>query len=148
MAIPQGYSLASGWNAADGSLTLISELLRAYTVPYMGTTIEPKSGLVDTFPIRSQTLDGASRGDGMISNTLSFAAIPVQAYQYLLATYFSSGTVVSVKMTAVLAQYGVSAVWQKWNCWMNLPQPFQQYTYDSQYMIGLTIQLTDLILLS
>ena len=148
MTIPQGYSLAAGWNAADGSLTLISEILRAYTVPYMGVTIEPKSGLVDTFPIRSQTLDGSQRGDGQISNTLSFAAIPVQAYQYLLSTYFSGGTVVSVKMTFGLAQYGVSSVWQKWNGWFNLPQPFQQGVYDSQYIIGLNILLTDLILLS
>lgn len=147
MAIPQGYALASGWNAADGSLTLISELLRAYTVPSIGTTLTAKSGLVDTFPIRSLTLNGAARGDGMINATLTFAALPIAAYQYLLATYFSSGTVVSVPMTVVLAQYSISTIWQVWNCYMNLPQPFAQYTYDSQNVIGLSISLTDLILL-
>lgn len=149
MTIPVGYSWFPGFNAADGSLVLISDDLAPYTVPALGSLpYTAKSGLIDTFPIRSMTLDGQNRGDGMIMAKLTFTVMPVTAFQYILATYFSSGTVVSVPMTLGLAQYGISTIWQKWNAWMTLPQPFVTYSYDSQNMLGVTISLSDLILLS
>lgn len=148
MALPTDYAWAAGFNAADGSLVTIANDLAPYTLPALGTYLSPKSGLVDTFPIRSQTLDGSQRGDGIIYGSLNFAAMPVTAFRYILSTYFSSGTVVSVPMTVVLAQYSIAAIWQKWNCYMVLPQPFKPYVYDSNFMLNVTIQLSDLILLS
>ena len=43
--------------------------------------------MVNTFPIRSQTLDGAERGDGMIYLSWLFAAMPMVAYRYWLSDH-------------------------------------------------------------
>lgn len=146
MAFVQGYAVAAGWNAADGSLTLVSELLRAYTVPYLGTTLEPRSGLVNTFPIRSLTLNGAERGDGMIMNpNWFFGGMPIAAFRYWLTTFFSSGTVTSVPLTIVTARYDVSAIWVKANVHAQLPIQGVDYTYDSQNAISLTQRFGDYI---
>jgi len=144
MTLPTTYAWYPGWNAPDGSLVTVYNDLAPYCTPYMGISIEPKSGLVNTFPIRSLTLDGASRGDGMIPVGWQMG-MPIQAWVHIISAYFSGGTVTSVKMTIVTARYELATPFVKANVWMNLPIQTVDYNYDSQYIPSVNLGFTDYI---
>lgn len=146
MTFPQDYAYAPGFDAADGDLVLVSEDLRPYTIPAMGTTIFPKSGLVNTFPVRLTTLDGAEDGGGMINNLIwGFAGFPIAALRYQITTYWAGGTVISVPMTIVTARNEIAGIWVKGNAWMILPTQNVDYFYDSGYAIPYQIRFGDFI---
>lgn len=151
MTLPTSYALYPGWNAADSDLVLVSTVLAPYVTPYMGAVqIEPRSGLVNTYPIRSQTLDGSERGDGMINLTPEvgawfFGALPIGALQYWITTYFSGGSVTSVPMTIATRRYEQSTTLVKANVYAQLPVQGVDFVYDSGWALGLQQRFGDFV---
>lgn len=144
MTLPLDSAWGAGWNVPDGSLVLFSTDLSPYTVPRMGITITPRAPLIDMFPIRSLTLDGSERGDGQVNLNWGVAGVYYAAEGYIEDTYLSGGTIVSAKMTIVTWQRNHNVL-KKFNCWLNLPKPGQDYSYDSNFVLDLQLRFTDLI---
>lgn len=134
------YRIAVGSSVALASLQNVEDLLLPYTAP---RRIVPRSQPVNAFPQRVLLGSGRERGDGAISHSWEFTALPVAAVNYLMTYLFSGGTVVSTAVT-IYTRLHDRQTYARYNAWAALPVPGQDMEYLRQGVMRLTLRFNNL----
>lgn len=133
------YAWATGHDVALASLTNIETDLATYAP---GRTLAPRTQAVARFPQRLISLDGVEVGFGDISHEWTFAALPADAFQYIVSTYCNSdgsGAAVTIYTRRHdLDNYG------RYNAYLAYPQPIEDYSYRNQYVLDVRLRFTGL----
>ena len=118
------YAFAAGWNVALGNLHNVQDTLYPLNVlngkPVLVTIA---SSIIDPFPVRVGTVDGAESGDGYVNQDW-FLSLVVGGYKYLLDTFFSSETVVATPLTVYTRRHE-HADFVRYNVQAILPSPLR-----------------------
>lgn len=141
----QLYAWAAGHNVALESLANIANEVGARNRRVTGGKLFPvgiKSSLLDTFPTRRRLRSGKERGDGMVDTALDMTLAKF-GVKYILDTYQSSGTVVSVAQTVYIRRHEFDS-YARYNCWLVLPKPEEDITYLRQNVFQVRFRLLDL----
>lgn len=118
------YRWAAGHGIALGSLKNVETDIGAFNRRRAGTALRRvgiASPPLDRFPIRSPLDAGYERGDGII-NTQWRLILCTLGYKYVLDTYLSGGTVVSVPMT-IYTRIHRAGSYARYNTYLTLPSP-------------------------
>ena len=141
--LPYSYSIAVGSSVALGSLSNIEDLIHPYTRP---RRITVRSQMVNAFPVRTVLGSGRERGDGTISHSWEFTAIPKAAVDYLMTYLFSSGTVVSTAVTIYTRRHELDD-YARYNAYAILPVVGQDIEYIRSGVLRMVIRFSDLVAL-
>lgn len=134
------YSIAAGWNVALANLVNVQNLFgRAVWVPNRGNP-------VDTFPNRLVTLSGREVSEGRVNHEWKFIILPIAKLTLFEDTYLSSATVVSAQVT-IYTRLHARGTYARYNAWVALPQPGEDYEYDRGYVRNLRIRFNNMIAL-
>jgi hypothetical protein len=105
----------------------------------------PRAGLVNTLPDRRQTLSQRTYGDGFPTLTWVFDALRIAALDYIIDTYISTGGVENAsKAITIYTLRAERGQYVRYNAYLTLPVPGQDYTYRQNAAIGLTLTFTGL----
>lgn len=138
------YAWAVGYNVPLLSLDNLETLLYPYTQP---RTLAPTSQPLELFPVRVTTLDGAERGEGMVSTTWVFGALPLDAYLFLMDTYFKLVTVPVVSRAVTIYTRNERFGYSRYNAQALRPQLGEQYTFRRQRVFDLQIRFNFMVAL-
>ena len=136
------YRWAIGSNVALSSLINVENDLLPYT---RGVLIAPTTQPVNPFPIRNIALSGLVRGEGAITHTWTFSALPIAALDYILDTYLTvnNALVVSRAMTIYTRRHDRGA-YNRYNCYLTLPAGGVDYQFRRGYALNLNLTFTRL----
>lgn len=121
------YAIAAGWDVADISLTSFTTLLASYLD---GIPLAISSQPVNRYPVRTTMLSGAVYGDGMPMQTLIIPVLSRSAMSHLQSVFFSSGAVISAKVTIRLRAHDLDT-WIRWNAYFVLYVPGEDGDYPA-----------------
>lgn len=113
------YAIAAGWNVALGSLTNVETLLG----------VPPRTQPIDRFPVRTRTLS-SEVGEGALFHVWEFdEGLKKAKLKIIEDTYLTNGTVVKAQVTINTREH-IRDTYTRWNAWIFLPQPGQDYNLD------------------
>ena len=116
------YAFAAGFNVALGSLNhAVNHLGSRNRITANGRLypVTIRSSLIDPFPVRTQAQDGGESGDGFLTQDW-FLTLAVYGFKFLVDTYFSSETVVTVPLTVYTRRH-MFDTFARYNCYGILP---------------------------
>ena len=132
----QLYAWATGSGVALNSLINVANQLYDYNYRVSGGAkhaVGISSPIVDLYPVRTMLAAGYERGDGRIDHEWNMT-ISAVAYDFVIDTYLSSGTLLKRAMTIYTRRHenGINQ-WARYNAY--LIQPSRQRG-DIEYLRG------------
>lgn len=128
------FCLALGHNVPLATLTANHNI---EDIPQIGRP--PRTQPVRRYPNRRKTLSGRIKGDGIVTHVWEFDIIPMSAIRYLMTTYFSNGALLDRAVTILTSVDDLNTNYQRYNCYMEQPDPVEQYERDSRYALNLKL---------
>lgn len=138
------YRIAVGHSVALGSLVNVETAL-ANVSDLRPSGRVPKSLPVDLYPIRTRAVGGREHGDGDIGHQWVFDYFTRNALEYVIDTYLTVSTVRVVSRAVTIYTPIDTDEYARFNCYICLPKPGQDYSRLSPGYSPMTIRFTKLI---
>jgi len=137
------YRIGAGHNVALADLRKVEDFAE---ISPRNRPRPPVSQPVNIFPVRTPTLEGAEHGDGFINHVWQWTGQTAAALKFIEDTFLTNGTVSSAK-TTIYTRLHNRDTFKRYNCYVVLPVPGQDYRYDRGKISNLRLRFRNLVAL-
>jgi hypothetical protein len=138
------YRIAVGHSVALGSLVNVETAL-ANVSDLRPSGRVPRSLPVDLFPVRRTGAAGQEKGGGIIYHQWVFDYFTRNALEYVIDTYLTVSSARVVSRAVTIYTPIDTDEYARFNCYICLPKPGQDYSRNSPGYSPMTIRFNDLI---